>query len=71
MNKKIVIVKQQCFSYCKESSFRPSIRYPEYEWIDDISICENIVYDMVRSSFHMMGYDAINFGKKEWIYLYV
>ena len=62
---KVVLVKDDCYSYYTFGSFRPSEVYPEYPF-DEIGEGKNKIYEMVRKSFYMMGLDADNFGRKEW-----
>lgn len=62
---KVVIEKREVYKYPETVPFRPSKKYPEYPFGDAISD-SNEVYDMVRDGFRLLGYDAENFGKKEW-----
>lgn len=48
-----------------KSNFRPSIAYSEYPF-DDISEEDNKIYEAVRNTFWMMGYDRTNYGCKSW-----
>lgn len=65
---KISLVFQNDFSYPeKRESFRPSKWYPEYCWEkDDVAKSNNRVYDSVRESFHLQGWDAIHYGTSDW-----
>lgn len=65
MDSKVVIVKTDIFEYYRESPFRPSIKYPETPF-EDVSSGNNHVYDMVRETFRLMGYDSSNYGTAEW-----
>ena len=49
----------------KDNLFRPSIRYPEYLF-DEISEKENDVYNSVRETIRLMGYDSENYGTTGW-----
>lgn len=50
-----------------DTSYNPSIHYPEYPFCDDdISKTNNLVYDMVRNSFAEMEYDKDNYGTAKW-----
>ena len=49
----------------KEDLFRPAIHYPEYIF-EEISSCENKVYDGVRQALKVMGYDSENYGSSHW-----
>ena len=62
---KVVIEKRNVFCYPSRAPFRPSRSYPEYSFGDVVSE-ENEVYDMVRNSFRLLGYDDENFEKREW-----
>ncbi|MBD5471144.1 MAG: DUF362 domain-containing protein [Lachnospiraceae bacterium] len=63
----ICIVREEVkeYPYMREK-FRPSIAYPEYLFGKEISRQDNIVYDMMRRGFEMLGMDAVNFGKAQW-----
>lgn len=62
---KVVIEKRKVYQYPSIAPFRASKSYPEYMF-KDMTAEDNEVYDMVRNSFKILGYDAENFGKKEW-----
>lgn len=63
----ISVIKADCYQYPKNSiSFRPSIKYPEYIWGDNLSSQENKIYDAVRKSFYFLGLDKENFGRETW-----
>lgn len=62
---KVVIEKREVYKYPETAPFRPSNKYPEYPFGDTV-LDSNEVYDMVRDGFRLLGYDAENFGKKEW-----
>lgn len=47
------------------NNYRPSARYPEYQF-NQISDSPNYVYDAVRESLALMGLDEDNFGTPEW-----
>ena len=65
MDNKIGIVTTQKYYYPKNSPFRPSKKYVEYPF-SEISKTENHVYEMVRETFHLMGYDKNNFNLPNW-----
>lgn len=63
----ICIVKEAVKEYPdKAEKFRPSQMYPEYFFKKEISRQENVVYDMIRRGFVMLGLDAAHIGKSEW-----
>lgn len=63
----ICIIREPVKEYPdRAGKFRPSQRYPEYLFEGEISSDENIVYDMIRRGFKMLGMDARNFEKPEW-----
>ncbi len=45
--------------------FSPSVSYPEYPFFK-VSNEDNKIYDIVRNGLYRLGYDAANFGKKNW-----
>lgn len=62
----IVYIEHREVVYPNETyGYAPSIKYPEYQW-DDISVDNNEVYDMIRSSLYGYGLDKENFGKSTW-----
>ena len=65
MESNIVIIKEDYYQYHKCSPFRPSKKYPETPF-DELSSEPNIVYQMVRDGFHLMGYDTIHYNTKDW-----
>lgn len=50
----------------KKYLFRPHEWYPEYPFKKDISKEKNTVYEMVRNSFYLAGFDRKHYGTKEW-----
>lgn len=67
MNNKIVVYQNIHASYpSKSDTFRPSHKYPEYLFGNDISKESNDVYHMVRQSFHMYKMDDQNYGTIKW-----
>jgi uncharacterized protein (DUF362 family)/glycosyltransferase involved in cell wall biosynthesis len=50
----------------KLSNFSPSVCYPEYKFIYDISETENIVYAAIRNCLFNLGFDKENYGKDNW-----
>ena len=65
-NSNIAIVKSEKYTYPKNHSFRPSRKYPEYLFNDQISKEDNQIYEMVRNSFILLGYDKSNINLKSW-----
>lgn len=66
-NSNIAIVKSEKYTYPQQNSnFRPSKRYPEYIFGDQISAKDNHVYEMVRNSFILLEYDKSNINLKSW-----
>lgn len=47
-------------------TFRPSIPYPEYPFGNELSKEENLVYDMVRETLHLLMLDKENYGTSLW-----
>lgn len=62
---KVVLVESKQAKYCKEDTFRPSEKYPEYMY-DIVSANKNYVYEAVREAFHLMGFDHENYGTENW-----
>lgn len=63
----ICIVREMVKEYPgKAEKFRPSQMYPEYFFGEEISSEENVVYDMIRRGFTMLGLDASHIGKPKW-----
>ncbi len=50
--------------YPVQPPFHPHIAYPEYGFVTDSE--PNLVYDSVRSTFHIAGLDSENYGKPSW-----
>ena len=70
MNKTLIAVnKRKIKEYpSKEFLFRPNRAFPEYPFVDELSFnkFKNPVYEMIRESFHMLGYDNANYGTNKW-----
>ena len=66
MESKVVIVKEDCFDYYRQSPFRPSEKYPESPFEKTSSIGANNIYPMVREGFRLMGYDMNHYNTPEW-----
>lgn len=62
----IVVVEKRGASYPKMHDFRPSIKYPEYIFKNDISDSKNDAYELVRTAFYKAGYDTKNYGTEKW-----
>ncbi len=63
----IAIDHRNIFTYPdKENAFSPSKKYPEYPFDSNIVGEENNIYDMVRQTLYLMGYDREHYGTKEW-----
>ena len=66
LKKSVAISKRDSYIYPeKKTEYRPSTEYPEYIWKDKLSK-KNIVYDQVRETLYLLGYDKQNYGKKNW-----
>ena len=50
----------------KGNQFRPSVKYCEYPFDNDISPINNDVYDMVRQALYLYGLDEENFNTVSW-----
>jgi uncharacterized protein (DUF362 family) len=62
----VLINKINCYSYPdSRHNFSPSEKYPEYKF-SEISPEKNEIYDAVRNSLYLMGYDKENFGTPLW-----
>jgi uncharacterized protein (DUF362 family) len=66
MKKNVVIVKTDKYEYYKDAPFRPSSKYPEYIWTNDLSTTDNNIYEMVREGFYLSKYDINNYGTDKW-----
>lgn len=62
----IAVIKKSVYKYPTTTTFRPSILYPEYQFIEDVDKEDNEIYDMVRESLFRLGLDKNKFGTKEW-----
>lgn len=62
----ICIMKEKCGYPNKKTLFRPSFKYPEYIFGEDISKTENKVYDMIRKGLKELGLDEENYNTKDW-----
>lgn len=65
MEKKIIIVKTDKYSYPKAVPFRPTVNYPEYR-LGSLAEEYNHVYEMVREGFRLSGYDVENYDTAHW-----
>ncbi|MBR5337921.1 MAG: DUF362 domain-containing protein [Lachnospiraceae bacterium] len=67
MNNRVCIIRDTTSNYPgKESYFRPSENYPEYDYNDMAESGTNKVYDMVRQGLKMYGLDLGNYGTSNW-----
>lgn len=69
MDEKVGIWKTSKIAYPgKENFFRPSERYPELQnaQLKEISTEENKVFEVIRNTFIMLGYDKENIGTEHW-----
>lgn len=65
--KPIVYIEYQEKSCYAQTDFSPSVAYPEYPFeLDQLNPEQNDGYEMVRNCLQGMGWDANNFGKKQW-----
>lgn len=60
-----VAITKVAGSYPTLFPFDPHLAYPEYPG-KNISPQPNSVYDAVRTSFNLLGYDCENFGTSDW-----
>lgn len=66
MLSRVSIYELDCFDYpSKIEVFRPSKVYPEYPF-KEIAEHENKVYDAIRESFIINGFDKEHIGSTEW-----
>lgn len=67
MDKKVIVYEKKEVKYptLQNKTFRPGTRYPEY-CFDEIDIQKNEVYEMVRESLFLAGYDRPHYGDVEW-----
>ncbi len=66
LNNLSVVIISGAQQYTKQPPFHPSEIFPEYPHADKQVDPANQVYAMVRESFHLLGLDKENFGKKTW-----
>lgn len=59
-------MKKECRYPSKNTLFRPSAKYPEYIFGEDISVEENKVYGMIRDGLKTLGLDNTNYNTKYW-----
>lgn len=52
--------------YPVSAPFHPGKAYAEYLWPDQVASSPNPIYDMIRSVFIRLGFDAGNFGTDAW-----
>ncbi len=67
MFSKVAVVAVDKIEYPpKESLYRPSKKYREYLWGDDLSEGPNYIYDAVRDSFRILGLDKEHYDTSDW-----
>lgn len=66
MYSNIAIMKTDKYCYPKTGTFRPSEKYPEYIFGEQLSSEENNIYSLIRDGFFELGYDAENYGTANW-----
>lgn len=69
MDSRIGVYKGENVEYPNTSEFfRPSVRYPEFETalFQEYANTKNEVYDAVRNTLILLGYDEENIGTKNW-----
>ena len=67
MSNKVVVYHGTVTDYFKENPwFRPSEQYPEYVFKSELSSEKNLVYEQVRNTFILGGYDENHIGTNEW-----
>lgn len=52
--------------YCTVPPFHPTVRYPEYRFVDIESVEPNYAYEGVRELFRMLRYDEGGFSTPNW-----
>jgi len=52
--------------YAVQAPYHPRERFPEYLFVDDLSVYKNEAYQAVRTSLHLLGLDDLNFGTTSW-----
>ena len=52
--------------YPATTPYNPHEKYPEYPFAGHVSTSPNNAYAGVRDLFHLMGYDAANWGTPQW-----
>jgi uncharacterized protein (DUF362 family) len=64
----VAVVKQKAAYYPSRPPFHPPATFPEFQRVfPPTLVCEpNPVYDAVRESFHLLGYDEPHFGCDSW-----
>lgn len=65
MKNKISIIYDETLNYFCKPPFNPSIRYPEYPWIQ-ISNQPNLIYEAVRKGLIYLGLDENNINTPRW-----
>lgn len=66
LNNFVLINEVEIYSYPDfYNNYSPSEKYPEYLF-NEISPVKNDVYEAVRNSFFLMGYDKDNYGTSLW-----
>ncbi|HEX8197021.1 MAG TPA: DUF362 domain-containing protein [Pyrinomonadaceae bacterium] len=63
---KVAVTTTEQAEYPKQAPFHPAESFPEYPFAGETARGKNFVYSAVRQLFVELGYDAENFGKKEW-----
>ena len=67
MKKIVSIAYEKDANYAdSQYDFRPSEKYPEYPFVENISAIENKAYAMVREAIHLYGFDEENFNSDSW-----
>ena len=67
MDRKVIVYERKEAKYppFKNKTFRPGTRYPEY-CFSEVDIRKNEVYEMVRESLYLAGYDHSHYGELQW-----
>ncbi|MBU0677415.1 MAG: DUF362 domain-containing protein [Verrucomicrobia bacterium] len=53
-------------AYPERSPYHPGEGYPEYPFGSENTGGDNAVYEAVRQSFHLLGYDKEHYGERVW-----
>jgi uncharacterized protein (DUF362 family) len=63
---KVAIVSDEKVKYSKVEPFNPNKNFPELRGLFNETDESNNVYEMVRESLYLLGFDKKNYGKASW-----